>query len=92
VIGAVTERVADLPVYLSIDIDVLDPSVAPGTGTPEMGGLTGREMLRMLRGLTSLNLVSADIVEVSPPYDHAEITSIAAATLIFDIVGMLGKR
>jgi agmatinase len=92
VIEAVTARVADLPVYLSIDIDVLDPSVAPGTGTPEMGGLTGRELLRMLRGLTGVNLVSADLVEVSPAYDHAEITSIAAATVIFDIIGMFGKR
>lgn len=92
VIDAVTDRVADLPVYLSIDIDVLDPSVAPGTGTPEMGGLSGRELLRMLRGLTGVNLVSADLVEVSPAYDHAEITSIAAATVIFDIIGMLGKR
>jgi agmatinase len=92
VIGVVTERVADLPVYLSVDIDVLDPSVAPGTGTPEMGGLSSRELLRMLRGLTSVNLVGADLVEVSPAYDHAEITSIAAATVIFDIVAMLGKR
>jgi agmatinase len=91
-IGAITERVADLPVYLSIDIDVLDPSCAPGTGTPEAGGLTSRELLRVLRGLTSLNLVSADLVEVSPAYDHAEITSIAAATVIFDIVGLLGRR
>jgi agmatinase len=91
-IGAITERVADLPVYLSIDIDVLDPSFAPGTGTPEAGGLTSRELLRVLRGLTSLNLVSADLVEVSPAYDHAEITSIAAATVIFDIVALLGLR
>ena len=91
-IDAINERVADLPVYLSIDIDVLDPSVAPGTGTPEMGGLSGRELLRMLRGLTSVNLVSADLVEVSPAYDHAEITSIAAATVIFDIVALLGNR
>ena len=91
-IDAITERAADLPVYLSIDIDVLDPSFAPGTGTPEMGGLTSRELLRILRGLTSLNLVGADVVEVAPAYDHAEITSIAAATLIFDIVALLGRR
>jgi agmatinase len=91
-IGAIAERVGDLPVYLSIDIDVLDPSFAPGTGTPEAGGLTSRELLRVLRGLTSLNLVSADLVEVSPAYDHAEITSIAAATVIFDIVALLGLR
>ena len=83
---------ADLPVYLSIDIDVLDPSFAPGTGTPEAGGLTSRELLRVLRGLTGLNLVSADVVEVSPAYDHAEITSLAAATVIFDVVTLLGKK
>ncbi len=91
-IGAIAERVGDLPVYLSIDIDVLDPAFAPGTGTPEAGGLSSRELLRVLRGLTSLNLVSADLVEVSPAYDHAEITSIAAATVIFDILALLARR
>jgi agmatinase len=91
-IEAITARAADLPVYLSIDIDVLDPSAAPGTGTPEAGGLTSRELLRMLRGLTALNLVGADVVEVAPAYDHAEITSIAAATVLFDIVALLGRR
>lgn len=91
-IEAITERVDDLPVYLSIDIDVLDPSFAPGTGTPEAGGLTSRELLRVLRGLTSLNLVSADVVEVAPAYDHAEITSLAAATVIYDIVTLLSAR
>jgi agmatinase len=91
-IDAITERAGDLPVYLSIDIDVLDPSVAPGTGTPEAGGLSSRELLRVLRGLTGVHLVSADVVEVAPPYDHAEITSIAAATVIFDIVTLLGRR
>jgi len=91
-IDAITERVDDLPVYLSIDIDVLDPSFAPGTGTPEAGGLSSRELLRVLRGLTGVNLVSADLVEVAPAYDHAEITSLAAATVIFDIVALLGRR
>ena len=91
-IDAITSRVADLPVYLSIDIDVLDPSFAPGTGTPEAGGLTSRELLRVLRGLTDVNLVSADLVEVSPAYDHAEITAIAAATVIFDIIALLARR
>ena len=66
------------PVYVSIDIDVLDPALAPGTGTPEAGGLTSRELLNILRGLAGLNLVGADIVEVAPAYDHAEITGIAA--------------
>jgi agmatinase len=79
-------------VYLSIDIDVLDPAFAPGTGTPEAGGLSSRELLRVLRGLTSLNLVSADLVEVAPAYDHAEITAIAAATVIFDIIALLARR
>ncbi len=79
-VDVVARRVADLPVYLSIDIDVLDPAFAPGTGTPRMrGGLTSRELLRMLRRLNGINIVGADVVEVAPAYDHAEITSIAAA-------------
>jgi agmatinase len=92
VIEAITARAADLPVYLSIDIDVLDPAFAPGTGTPEMGGLTSRELLKVLRGLTGLNLIGGDVVEVAPAYDHAEITSIAAATVIFDLITLLAQR
>jgi agmatinase len=79
-------------VYLSLDIDVLDPAFAPGTGTPEIGGLTNRELLRVLRGLTALNIVSADVVEVAPPFDHGEITSLAAATVIFDLITLLARR
>src|ERR1700688_3143497 len=85
-IEAITERTGDLPVYLSVDIDVLDPSFAPGTGTPEVGGLTSRELLRMLRQLTGINIVGADVVEVAPAYDHAEITCVAAATVVFDLL------
>jgi len=92
VIGAIHERVGDEAVYLSIDIDVLDPAFAPGTGTPEAGGLTSRELLRALRGLTQLNLVGADVVEVAPAYDHAEITTVAAATVVFDLITLLAKR
>jgi agmatinase len=88
-IEAITERAGDLPVYLSVDIDVLDPSFAPGTGTPEAGGLTSRELLRVLRGLTGLNLAGADVVEVAPAYDHAEITALAAATVVFDMITLL---
>jgi agmatinase len=88
-IDVVRRRVADVPVYLSIDIDVLDPAFAPGTGTPESGGLTARELLRMLRKMTGLNIVGADVVEVAPAYDHAEITCVAAATLVFDIVALM---
>jgi arginase family enzyme len=69
----------------------LDPSFAPGTGTPEVGGLTSRELLRVLRGLTGLHLVGADVVEVAPAYDHAEVTALAAATVIFDIITLLAR-
>ena len=90
-IEAISERAADLPVYLSVDIDVLDPSFAPGTGTPEVGGLTSRELLRVLRGLTGLHLVGADVVEVAPAYDHAEVTALAAATVVFDMITLLAR-
>ena len=71
-------------VYLSFDIDVLDPAFAPGTGTPVSGGLASWQVLEILRGLSSLNMIGFDLVEVSPPFDHAELTSIAAATIIHD--------
>jgi agmatinase len=86
---AVHRRVGDAPVYLSVDIDVLDPAFAPGTGTPEMGGLTSRELLHLLRRMSGLNLVGGDVVEVAPGYDHAEITSLAAATVVFDMVALM---
>src|SRR5919201_429977 len=71
-----------LPVYVSVDVDVLDPAFAPGTGTPESGGLTPREVLAVLRGLAGgPRIVSADVVEVSPPYDHAGLTALAAANV-----------
>jgi agmatinase len=89
----VRARVQDAPVYLSIDIDVLDPAFAPGTGTPESGGMSSRELLSVLRGLAGLNIVGADVVEVAPAYDHAEITSVAAATVAYELVSLLaGKR
>ena len=75
--------------YLSIDIDVLDPAFAPATGTPEVGGFSTRELLGILRGLRGLQLVGGDIVEVSPPYDHAEITSIAAANVAYELVSLM---
>jgi agmatinase len=79
-------------VLVSIDIDVLDPAHAPGTGTPEAGGLTSRELLATLRGLAGLELVGADVVEVSPAYDHAEITGIAAAHVIYDLLALMATR
>jgi agmatinase len=90
-IQAIVERVEHLPVYMSVDIDVLDPAFAPGTGTPEAGGLSNRELLRVLRGLTGANLIGGDLVEVAPAYDHAEVTSIAAATVIFDMISLLSR-
>ena len=90
-IEAITERVADLPVYLSIDIDVLDPSFAPGTGTPEAGGLTSRELLGILRGLAGIRLVGADIVEVAPPFDHAEVTAVAASHAAYELLALFAK-
>jgi agmatinase len=77
---------------VSIDIDVLDPAHAPGTGTPEAGGLTSRELLNTLRGLVGLNVVGADIVEVAPAYDHAEITGIAAAHVAYELLSVLAKN
>ncbi|KAL2857292.1 arginase family-domain-containing protein [Aspergillus pseudoustus] len=80
------------PVYLSIDIDVLDPATAPGTGIPEPGGWTTREFTRVLRGLEKLNLVGADIVEVSPAYDNeGETTALAAAQVVFEVITSLVK-
>ena len=79
-------RVGERPTYISIDIDVLDPAFAPGTGTPEAGGMTSRELLAILRQLAGLNIVGADIVEVSPAYDHAEITGIAAAHAAYELL------
>jgi agmatinase/guanidinopropionase len=89
VIQAVHQIVGDRAVYVSFDIDVLDPAFAPGTGTPEVGGLTSYQALQLVRGLHGLNLVGFDLVEVSPPYDHSDITSILAANLTFEFLSLL---
>lgn len=88
-IDRVRARVGDRPVYVSIDIDVLDPSHAPGTGTPEPGGLTTRELQMILRGFTDLKLIGGDVVEVAPAYDHAELTTIAAANVVYELLGLM---
>ena len=85
----IAQRVGDRPVYVSVDIDVLDPAHAPGTGTPEAGGLTSRELLATLRSFARLNLIGADIVEVAPAYDHAQITGIAAAHVGYELLSAL---
>jgi agmatinase len=88
----IAERVKARPVYVSVDIDVLDPAHAPGTGTPEAGGLTSRELLSVLRSFSTLNLVGADIVEVAPAYDHAQITGIAAAHVAYELLSALSVQ
>jgi agmatinase len=88
-VDALRQRIGDRPLYVSVDIDVLDPAHAPGTGTPEAGGMTSRELLEILRGLRDLNLIGADVVELAPAYDHAEITAIAASHVAYDLVSLL---
>ena len=85
-VGTIRQRLAahgQPPVYLSLDIDCLDPAFAPGTGTPEPGGLTTAQVLTLLEDLADLDFVGMDCVEVAPPYDHAELTSCAAATFVW---------
>jgi agmatinase len=91
VVERIRERVGDAPVYVSIDIDVLDPGFAPATDTPEAGGLTSRELLTMVRGFAGANVVGGDVVEVSPPYDHAEVTAIVAANLAYEYVSLFAR-
>jgi agmatinase len=91
-IDKIRERVGDRPVYVSVDIDVLDPAHAPGTGTPEPGGLTTRELQFILRGLTGLRLVGADVVEVAPAYDRAELTALAAANVAYEFLGLFALQ
>jgi agmatinase len=78
------------PVYLTVDVDVLDPAFAPGTGTPEAGGLTSREVLALLHGLAKLEprIAGADVVEVSPPYDPSGVTAVAGANIAYELVGL----
>ncbi|KAL1893149.1 hypothetical protein Sste5346_006581 [Sporothrix stenoceras] len=95
VLAAILEAIGDNddPVYLSVDIDVLDPAFAPGTGTPEPGGWTTRELIRILRGLEGLNIVGADVVEVAPAYQGpGEETALAAAQVVYEIMSSMVKR
>jgi agmatinase len=92
VIGRIREVVGEAPAYLTFDIDCLDPAFAPGTGTPVAGGLSSREALSILRGLGPVDFVGGDVVEVAPPYDHADITAIAGATVAMYYLGLLAER
>jgi len=80
------------PTYVSFDVDSIDPSFAPGTGTPEVGGLTTFEAQRLIRGLRGLNLVGADVVEVSPPFDSSGITALIGATIMYEILCVLAEK
>jgi agmatinase/guanidinopropionase len=79
-------------VYVSLDIDCVDPAFAPGTGTPEVGGLSSYQILQLVRGLQGLNCIGFDLVEVSPPYDHSDITAILAANLVFEFLSLLALK
>ena len=83
--------VGDGPVYVSFDVDALDPVYAPGTGTPEIGGLTTYESQVMLRGLRGLDLIGGDVVEVAPPFDPSGNTALVGATLMFEILCLLAE-
>ena len=85
-------RVGNKPCYITFDIDCLDPAFAPGTGTPVAGGPSSAKMLGVLRKLSALNMVGADIVEIAPAYDHADITAIAGATIAMHYVGLLAEK
>jgi guanidinopropionase len=79
------------PSYVSFDVDSLDPAFAPGTGTPEVGGLTTIEAQRLLRGLRGLNLIGGDVVEVSPPFDPSGNTALVGATMMYEILCILAE-
>jgi agmatinase len=88
----VLKRVGRGPAYLTFDIDVLDPAFAPGTGTPVAGGLTSREAMALLRSLSPIDFVGFDVMEVSPPYDHADITALAGATMGMTMIGLVAEK
>lgn len=87
-VAAIKARVGDSKAYLTFDIDALDPAYAPGTGTPVIGGLTSSRALQILEGIKDLNIVGFDLVEVSPAYDHAEVTALAGASLLLQFLYM----
>jgi agmatinase/guanidinopropionase len=92
VVAEIRTRAGGRKTYLTLDIDAADPAFAPGTGTPEVGGLTSHQLLQLVRGLAGLNLIGADVVEVCPPFDHAQITAILAANLVFEILSILAMQ
>ena len=92
ILNEVTSCIGHKPTYVTLDIDAVDPAFAPGTGTPEVGGFSSYEMLQLVRGLRGTNLVGFDLVEVSPPFDSANITAILAANLVFEFLSLVALR
>lgn len=92
IVRAIRARVGNLPVYLSFDIDCLDPAFAPGTGTPVCGGMTTDKILKVLRALVGLPIVGMDVVEVAPAYDHSEVTALAAATIALELLHVVATN
>lgn len=92
VLEEIQHQIGQRPLYVTFDIDCVDPAFAPGTGTPEVGGLTSYEALQFIRGLRGLNCVGFDLVEVSPPYDHAGITAILASNLAFEMLSLIALQ
>lgn len=90
--AALGDAIGDRPVYLSIDVDVLDPAFAPGTGTPVPGGLTSREVIALLRALAGVDLVGADLVEVCPALDHADLTCHLGAHLLYEAMALVARQ
>ena len=88
----IKEKVGDNKVFLTFDIDFVDPAYAPGTGTPEVGGFTSFETLQYIRALKDLNFTGFDVVEVAPPYDHSEITAYMGANIIFEFMSILAYQ
>ena len=91
-VAAIRARLGERPVYVTFDIDCLDPSIAPGTGTPVCGGLTSYQAMSILRGLRGINIVGMDVVEVAPAYDVGEITALAAAHIAMEMVCLYASR
>ena len=90
--NAIHKKIGDAPVYITFDVDGVDPAFAPGTGTPEIGGFTSQQMMALLHRLRGLNIVGADIVEVSPAYDNAGITALLAARVGYEILGLVALQ
>ena len=91
-IAAIHARVGRRPCYVSFDVDFLDPAYAPGTGTPVVGGFSTHQALQLIRGLAGLDIIGMDVVEVSPPFDHGEITALAAASVAQELLAAYAAR